>query len=370
MAIAPLAGSSAILPTGVARLARAGLDAHALVRALAERTRAAVPCSALMFLRTDPATALPTDGVVHALPEALCPRFWDNELLASDFNKFVDLARAEIPVATLSEATGGELGRSVRHREVYRGLAIGDELRAAFTGRDGSCWGIAQLLRPTGETFSPYERDLVASVATDIAEALREAYVTERETPAPEPGPALVVLDANGTLEAVTPGAEEWLAEIAKDSGSPMAPVPEPVYVVAGRARAARAGHGREPACAQVRTPSLGWLHLHASILQGAGPYGDSVAVMITPARGPDLAAVLALGYRLTHREQDVLRLLARGLTTAEITRELGISPHTVRDHVKALFGKVGVRSRAELVARVFAEHYFERLETDAGRGL
>lgn len=63
-----------------------------------------------------------------------------------------------------------------------------------------------------------------------------------------------------------------------------------------------------------------------------------------------------------------MLRFLARGMTTAEITGQLGISPHTVRDHIKALFGKVGVRSRAELLARIFAEHYFDRLEANLDR--
>jgi DNA-binding NarL/FixJ family response regulator len=87
--------------------------------------------------------------------------------------------------------------------------------------------------------------------------------------------------------------------------------------------------------------------------------------VVITPAHGSDLVPLLALGYRLTQREQQVLRFLARGMTTGEITDRLGISSHTVRDHIKALFGKVGVRSRAELVARIFAEHYFDRLEAN-----
>ncbi|MGH3683408.1 MAG: response regulator transcription factor, partial [Natronosporangium sp.] len=91
--------------------------------------------------------------------------------------------------------------------------------------------------------------------------------------------------------------------------------------------------------------------------------------VVITPADGPGLVPLLALGYRLTQREQEVLQWLARGLTTAELTQRLGISAHTVRDHVKSLFGKVGVRSRAELVARIFTDHYLDRLEANVDRG-
>ncbi len=49
---------------------------------------------------------------------------------------------------------------------------------------------------------------------------------------------------------------------------------------------------------------------------------------------------------------------MARGLTNPEIASELVISPHTVQDHIKSLFEKVGVGSRQELVARAFLDEY------------
>jgi len=57
-------------------------------------------------------------------------------------------------------------------------------------------------------------------------------------------------------------------------------------------------------------------------------------------------------------REREVATLLARGLGNAEIAEALVVSPHTVQDHVKSLFEKVGVSTRQELVARVFLEEY------------
>ena len=61
--------------------------------------------------------------------------------------------------------------------------------------------------------------------------------------------------------------------------------------------------------------------------------------------------------YGLTPRETDIVMLLARGLSTKEIAAELLISPHTVRDHAKVIYAKTGVRTRAELVADLFAGH-------------
>lgn len=316
-----------------------------------------------MLLRTDPTTVLPVDGLTEAMPPELCRPFWDNEILESDYNSFAELARAGT-AATLVAATGGEPARSRRFVTTYRGLGVGDELRVAFTARDRSCWGIGQLLR-TGAVFAPAERDAVAGVASVVADALRaRSGPGDLVAARPGDGPALVIIDAAGRVRSSSAGAPEWLDELGYGSATGMLPVPEPVYVIAARARSAANG----PACAQVRTARRGWLHLHATRLEGPGTADGSVAVVLSPVPAVGLMPLLALVYHLTSREQQVLRFLAGGKSTAEIARELGISSYTVRDHIKALFGKVGVRSRAELVARIFARHYFERLETDVDR--
>lgn len=56
---------------------------------------------------------------------------------------------------------------------------------------------------------------------------------------------------------------------------------------------------------------------------------------------------------QLTEREQEVLQLLAGGLSNRTIAERLGISERTVKAHVSNLFDKHGVRNRTELVSQV-----------------
>ncbi|WP_416968245.1 response regulator [Streptomyces sp. 4F14] len=54
---------------------------------------------------------------------------------------------------------------------------------------------------------------------------------------------------------------------------------------------------------------------------------------------------------RLTHREQEITRLVAQGRTNAEIASELFIAPGTVKNHVAAVQRKLGARNRVGIAA-------------------
>src|SRR6266536_2680929 len=147
--------SSSISP--VVRLCHQGLPAVELLGQVLALVRRVVPFDASFWSTTDPATLLPTGGLVHNLPLAACQPYFDNELLVPDVNKFVELASAARPVGVLSQATAGDLRRSARYRTFEDLFGLGDELRVAFVA-DGWCWGGCRAAAPAGGLRGPRGR--------------------------------------------------------------------------------------------------------------------------------------------------------------------------------------------------------------------
>ena len=66
--------------------------------------------------------------------------------------------------------------------------------------------------------------------------------------------------------------------------------------------------------------------------------------------------------YGLSPREEELVKLVVRGLSTTQISRTLFISEHTVQNHLRSVFEKVGVGSRGELVKQLFFDNLYPTL--------
>jgi ATP/maltotriose-dependent transcriptional regulator MalT len=88
------------------------------------------------------------------------------------------------------------------------------------------------------------------------------------------------------------------------------------------------------------------------SILDGCPDPGALPGRLAAARRAAVAVAAVPVIERLSDRELTVLRLLGGGGTEREIAQELFVSFHTVHSHVKSIFRKLGVSSRAEALAR------------------
>lgn len=352
-------------------------SAEELLDALESELQRAIPHDGSIWFGLDPVTMLATaPSRVEGLDATLCDTFWHLEFHEHDTGLFADLARGE-GVTALNLALDGRVSRSIRYRECLQPQGYADELRAVFRAGE-SAWGAMALYRES--VHAPFDAEDVAlarSISTIVADALR--IHVRRAVPWVDPSaPGLVVVGDCGRIVSVNREAACWLRllwplTVEGDGGGPTdlldlrdrergIGVPTPLFALVAKARAVAEGRERGPARLRLRDERGRWVVLHASALSGPAVRGQSVAIVIEGAKSAEVAPIIIDAYSLTSRERDVLAAIARGASTAEIAAELFLSNHTVRDYVKTVFEKLGVSSRGELVARLFAEHYTDGL--------
>lgn len=357
---------------GVAAVSDAAASAATgedLFAQVSDQLRKLVPYDGSAWFAADPATVMPSAPVrIENVEPGHCEAYWERENSVEDVLRFRDLARSESGVGTLDRATDGARSRSARSREFLAPQGYGDELRATF--RIGaSTWGLLSVFRDQSRAaFSGRDIELVTGIAPALGRALRGLAAAAGAPADATEVPGTLLFDEAGHLVSLDGPAEHWIGALAGPDWTPDAladpawvgRVPElsPLTAVIARARVVAIGREVAPATTRLRARSGRWLVLQASALHRPGGGSAQVAVTIGPAKSAQIAPIIVEAYGLTGREQQITQAVARGLSNAEIGAQLFLSPYTVRDHLKAIFAKVGVGSRGELVAKLFADHY------------
>lgn len=350
--------------TEVKRLALAGLEGPELLRQMAERLKLAVPFEAYCLATTDPASNLMTDRVdggypseeerVKAEPVAALAYFEE------DLDRLSSMLRERRPVQLLSETTGGELDRSFRYREYLKPLEFGYELSGVFV--DGGLWGGGYLMREAGDPdFSSTEVDLLKRIAPHVGSGLKAAALRSRASAEllANDVPGVLTLDRSGRVISHTPSAEHWLHDLHpewRERGLPVA-----VRIVAGALeRALNPRSDRDSNLVprlRLRARSGRWIALHASLTEPLDGRPSEMVIVVEPAKPEEVAWLNVAAHGLSPREEEVVKLVVRGLSNRRISKELFISENTVQRHLSNIFEKVGVRSRRELLKRLFFEN-------------
>jgi DNA-binding NarL/FixJ family response regulator len=102
-------------------------------------------------------------------------------------------------------------------------------------------------------------------------------------------------------------------------------------------------------------------------LLKGEPPMSPSIArkVMLHFRQQPAPPAAPPAGARLTPREQEVLGLIAQGLSAKMVAAELHTSRYTVNDQIKSIYRKLGIGNRSEATAEAMR---MGLIPTPAGR--
>ena len=353
----------------IAQLSERSVDLVTLWRGASEVMAGAVPHPphGACWYTLDPASLLITSHFNQAMPEF--PADWlAHEYYGDDVNKLVDIARSQTGISTLHDATGGDPSQSRRWQENVK-MGGDQEMIARLQTRSGEVWGALGLYRePDQPLFSPEEQRFVKEASQHLAVGARRALLMgEAVEPDSPDAPGLVVLTDRWEVESTTPGVARWLCELP-DGDWEVGKLPSAVLAVAGRAlRTANfPDSAGEVAVSRVLSRGGTWVVLHgAALVSNQRP---RVAVIVEPAHPARITPLLMSAYGLTEREQEVTRLVLQGDSTGEIAAELVVSPHTVQQHLKSVFDKTGVRSRRDLVGKVFFAHFEPRFRDNEGR--
>jgi DNA-binding NarL/FixJ family response regulator len=106
------------------------------------------------------------------------------------------------------------------------------------------------------------------------------------------------------------------------------------------------------------KTAPLHIIEAIKELYEGGSPMSATIARKLVaifqqqrPAQTPDAAL-------LSHREKEVLNLLAKGLLYKEIAVELGLSFHTVRQHIGNIYQKLHVQNKTEAINKVYGKGF------------
>lgn len=314
--------------------------ASAVFASIAVKVEFAFACLATI----DPASGLITRAVKSQPLEIGDQEFAAAEYGEPDVNQFTEIGSRPSPVGVLSVDTDGH-PESCRRMRDYMTPQFGfsDELRVACRAA-GLVWGALALYRTSEQPrFTRSDGQAVVRLHEPIADALRRLLIAPSDAEPDPVQPVVLVLDVADRVDGTSSSVEALIDTLGGwDHGA----LPAPLLAAAAAARTAGGA-----TTSRVRTAHGGWLAIRAVPISSL----SGLRSVVLTAEAPPSAAIGRLrlaAHGLTAREGDIVQQVLLGASTKEMAAALHISAHTVQDHLKAVFGKLGIGSRRELIAQ------------------
>lgn len=333
------------------RVCAEAADPRELRLALLDELRAAVGFDFYAWLLTDPQTEVGVAPIAAVPDLTALPRLIRLKYLTA-VNRWTSLSQR---VATLVATTEGRLDQSLVWRELLRDWHVSDVMSMVFRDAYG-CWGFLDLWRAGGEdaaTFTDTDIELAARALAPITTAIRRTQIglfetAERSEPAADP--VVMLLDPQLRPLAQTAATDSYLRTLVPpDAGQP--PVPAAAFNAGAALLAAEQGMHEHPPWARLHLAGGRWLTVRAARVSD-GSAVDAISVSITDTSASERMSLYARVCGLSPREAELLHQLGTGADTRHVARAMGVSEHTIQDHLKSIFAKTGTGSRAQLLSR------------------
>jgi DNA-binding CsgD family transcriptional regulator len=353
-------------------VARAGLDIDTFLAEAVDSLNRAVPHVAACLATVDPSTELLTGTRKYG--DLLGRDSHDHEWGLLEYGTiehtaFSELSLAGIAAAGVHQVYDGDTERSLRMSSFMRPhFGYSDEVRVVFRDSGAQVWGGAAFFRdPVTGPFANDEIDFVGSLSTAFAAGMRTGLLARMATAEPpeSAGPAVLIVGPDNEITQTSMGAEQRLSEL--ESSTHNARWTGIITSLVAAARRYARGESSVPPRSRVRSRSGMWLVLHATPLLGPQGASGDVVVTVEEARPPEIVPLVVAAFGLTQRERDVTQLVLQGVDTKEIAATMHVSTYTVQDHLKSVFDKADVRSRRELIARIYFDQYVPRMGAELG---
>lgn len=358
----------------VKRLCNAGLTASELLREIVSPLKDKVVFEAHCASTVDPASGL----ITHTRAEGMGGKeeavlFFDRLYIEHELERLKRMNQEQRLVELLSEATGGYLERSLYYREMLVPLGYSYLVRVVFVD-GGTLWGSMHMTREKGQPdFYPREATFLKRIASHLGAALKGAVLRSQAlqaTASPDSAdvPGVLNIDHHGQVVWHTPMAERWLEDLGELEPGWREGIGLPVAVRMVMSALKRALDPETDADSntipriRLRARSGRWLTLYGSLTEATSDRPSQIVVVIEPSKPEEMVWLNVTAYGLTPREEEILKLVVRGLSTRQISLSLYISEYTIQNHLRAIFEKAGVRSRRELVKKLFFECLYPSL--------
>lgn len=295
--------------------------------------------------------------VEHPLPDDLC------ELYINVFHENSELAvgptfgeAMKMPgMIETSRIFGRQFLDSELYNQFFRPMTADEVLRVVIADNQGPLASLGMWRAGGKTTLSKGEAQRLKQIIPYLAHALRKPSIDSNQLSAVgEAG--LMILDMAGRTHYMSARASELLALCLGGDGlhfmrggadaSPVARIAKAIVdVVAGRQCM--------PPSQVVRT-AWGTFHFRGSILQDTGAVPSMVAVTIDYLQPTQLRLMERMReLPVSSRQKEICLHLAAGLSNSEIANRMGVTTHTATSYLRALYDKLGVASKKELLQQL-----------------